>query len=236
MGKPLKPNSDKSSAKDVDAFLKKVADAPAAPTSSGTGRLLFAIDATASRQATWDQACHIQCEMFEETANVGTLSMQVAFFRGFGEFKATPWTSKSDALIGPMSRVQCLGGHTQIEKILKHALKTNKKTKINAVIYIGDCMEEDPDQLCHLAGQLGFVNTPVFIFQEGYEPRAEACFRQMAKLTSGAFFRFDTSSASILKDLLKAIAVYAVGGRKALQDLGNRKGGETLLLAQKFKK
>ncbi len=236
MGKSLEPNSDKSNTNDVDAFLKKVAETPRASSTSGTGRLLFAIDATASRQATWDQACHIQCEMFEETASLGSLSMQVAFFRGFGEFKATPWTTKSNALTGPMSRVQCLGGHTQIEKVLKHALKTNEKSKINAVIYIGDCMEEDPDQLCHLAGQLGLVNTPVFIFQEGYEPRAETCFRQIAKLTSGAFFRFDTSSASILKDLLKAVAVYAVGGRKALQDLGKRKGGETLLLAQQLKK
>jgi len=236
MGKSLDQNLGKSSTKDVDAFLKKVAATPVASTSLDTGRLLFAIDATASRQATWDQACHIQCEMFEETANLGTLSMQVAFFRGFGEFKATPWTSKSTALSGPMSRVRCLGGHTQIEKVLKHAIKTNEKTKINAVIYVGDCMEEDPDQLCHLAGQLGLMNTPVFIFQEGYEPRAEACFRQIAKLTSGAFFRFDAQSASILKDLLKAVAVYAVGGRKALQDLGKRKGGETLRLAQQFKK
>ena len=234
MGKSLKQNPDNSSTKDVDAFLKKVAETT--PTSRGTGRLLFAIDATASRQATWDQACHIQCDMFDETAKLGALSMQVAFFRGFGEFKATPWTTKSDALTGPMSRVRCLGGHTQIEKVLKHALKTNEKSKINAVIYIGDCMEEDPDQLCHLAGQLGLVNTPVFIFQEGFEPRAEACFRQIANLTSGAFFRFDNSSASTLKELLKAIAVYAVGGRKALQDLGKRKGGQTLLLAEQFKK
>ncbi|WP_169568591.1 VWA domain-containing protein [Sneathiella limimaris] len=235
MAKELDQSDAQSTKSDVDAFLKKVALTPKAEAGAASGRLLFAIDATASRQPTWDNACQIQCEMFEEASKTGKLAMQVAFFRGFGEFKATPWTENSDRLIRPMSRVQCLGGHTQIRKVLKHAIRNNEQSPINAVVYVGDCMEEDADELCHLAGQLGITNTPLFIFQEGHDPIAENCFRQMCRLSKGAFFRFDQNSVASLRKLLKAVAVFAVGGRKALQDYGKKEGGDILLLSQQLK-
>ena len=182
-------NIDKTPAKkdkdDVAEFLKKVATTPVRTQSGKNGRLIFAIDATASRQPTWDRASHLQHEMFEEAGSIGGLELQIAFFRGFGEFKATKWTTDSQALIRPMSRVFCLGGHTQIEKVLKHALRQTKKERINALVYVGDCMEEDADQLCHLAGQLGMLKVPIFLFQEGYDVIAENCFRQIAKLSGG---------------------------------------------------
>ena len=151
MKSPKKPSNLSKRDNDVDAFLQKVDATPRRTTDGTSGRLLFAIDATASRQPTWDQASHIQCEMFEETASIGSLEMQVAFFRGYQEFKATKWTTNSHSLTGPMSRVSCLGGQTQIERVLLHALKMNEMQNINAIVYIGDCMEEDADSLCHLA-------------------------------------------------------------------------------------
>lgn len=235
MKNPRKPSNLSKSNNDVDAFLEKVAATPIRKTNGGSGRLLFAIDATASRQPTWDSATHIQCEMFEETASIGSLAMQVAFFRGYREFKATAWTTNSNALTGPMSRVNCLGGHTQIKRVLEHALKSNKKQKINAIVYIGDCMEENADTLCHLAGKLGLVNVPVFVFQESHDITAEQCFRQIAKLSNGAYFKFDSASASKLRNLLKAVAIFAVGGRTALDDFGRKEGGEILLLANLLK-
>lgn len=224
------------SAKDeVAAFLSKVAATPRRSARTGNGRLLFAIDATASRQPTWDRASHLQHEMFEEAAAIGGLELQVAFFRGFGEFRATRWTTDSKALIRPMSRVFCLGGHTQIEKVLKHALRETKKERISALVYVGDCMEEDADTLCHLAGQLGMLKVPAFVFQEGYDRTAETCFRQMAKLSGGAYCRFDSASATTLRTLLRAVAAYAAGGRKALSDYNRKAGGEATLLLEQIR-
>lgn len=235
MGKDLDKSGKKSTSNDVDAFLSKVAAIPPARSTGGSGRLLFAMDATASRQPTWDHASHLQREMFDAAAEAGQLELQIAYFRGFGEFRATPWTKNSKSLIKPLSRVNCLGGHTQIRKVLNHTLKQTRQKKVNALVYVGDCMEEDADQLCHIAGELGMQGVPVFIFQEGYEPTAQNCFQQIAHLTNGAFCRFDVGSADVLKKLLKAVALYATGGRQALEDYSRKTGGETLLLTQQIK-
>lgn len=235
MKKQLDKTKQNNNPSEVDAFLKKVAATPKPANSAGSGRLIFAMDATASRQPTWDHACHIQREMFDETASIGGLSLQIAFFRGFGEFRATKWTQNSAALMRPMSRVYCLGGHTQIRKVLKHALKETKKNPVSALVFVGDAMEESADDLCHLAGQLGMLNIPVFMFQEGADPIARNCFEQIAKLSGGAYCAFNGASAQSLRDLLRAVAVYAAGGRKALSDFTSRTGGETLLLSRQIK-
>ncbi|WP_373084426.1 VWA domain-containing protein [Sneathiella sp.] len=235
MAKDIEKPIQKSTKDDVAEFLEKVASTPARSTSGKNGRLIFAIDATASRQPTWDRAAHLQREMFEEAAAIGGLELQIAFFRGFGEFRATAWTTDSRTLARPMSKVYCLGGQTQIGKVLKHALKQTNKDPINALVYVGDCMEEDADKLCHLAGQLGLLGVPVFVFQEGHDTRAEQCFRQIAKLSGGAYCRFDSASAAMLRNLLRAVAAYAAGGRKALRDFSEKTGGETLLLLKQVR-
>ncbi|MEH6402767.1 MAG: hypothetical protein V7750_05295 [Sneathiella sp.] len=235
MGRNLDENRKGGTSKDVDAFLKKVGSIPKVKETGTAGRLIFAVDATASRQPTWDHACHLQREMFDAAAIAGSLELQIAFFRGFGEFKATAWAQKSKSLIGPMSRVSCLGGHTQIEKVLKHTLRQTKEKRVNGLVYIGDCVEEEADNLCHIAGQLGMQGVPIFAFQEGSDATAELCFRQMAKLSGGAFCKFDMQSAEKLKLLLNAVAVYAAGGRKALIKYSQKVGGETLLLARQIK-
>src|SRR5262245_35350007 len=169
---------------EVDAFLRKLAATPAArPAAGQRGRLLFALDATASRQPTWDRACHIQAEMFKETAALGGLDVQLAFYRGFGEFEASAWFDRTDDLLKKMTAVTCLGGATQIGKVLKHALAEGKRQKINAVVFVGDCMEEEIDALCHKAGELGLLAVPVFIFHEGRDRKAADAFRQIAQLT-----------------------------------------------------
>jgi hypothetical protein len=219
----------------VDAFLDKLAAVPALRTAGQRGRLLFALDATASREAAWDRACEIQGEMFQATASLGGLDIQMAYYRGFGDFRATAWVSDSAALIGPMTEVRCLAGKTQIARVLRHALDGSRAAKVNAVVFVGDCMEEDADALGALAGELGVRGVPVFVFQEGHEARAERTFRQIAELSRGAWCRFDASSASQLRDLLGAVAVYAAGGRQALADYGARHQGDVLLLAKQLR-
>lgn len=229
---PSKPSASRA---DIDAFLHRVASTPAPRPGQGKGRLIFAMDATASREPTWDHACQIQGEMFDATAALGGLSVQLVYYRGFGEFRATKWVGNSRALVRHMTGVFCLGGHTQIRKVLQHAIKETKRKKVGALVFVGDCMEENVDELCHLAGELGLLGVPAFMFHEGREPTAARAFRQIARLTNGAYLSFDATSARQLKELLSAVAVYAAGGRVALQDYSKRTGGAALQITHQIK-
>ena len=213
----------KSSKAAIDAFVKKVRSTPVIKAGGERGRLLFAMDATASREPSWDRACQIQGEMFSETALLGGLDIQLCYYRGFGEFEASPWLSSADALLRRMTSVSCRGGHTQIEKVLRHAIAQHRQKKIQALVFVGDCMEEDVDRLCHLAGQLGILGLPAFLFHEGDEPAAQRAFREIARLSRGAYCSFDAGSAAQLRDLLSAVAVYAAGGQAALQDFSRNR-------------
>lgn len=227
---PAKATSD-----EVSAFLDKIRHAPVVRPAGGRGRLVFAMDATASREPTWDRACHLQGEMFMETEGLGGLEVQLVFYRGFGECKASPWVDSSRELVRRMTAVKCLGGQTQIGKVLSHTLRQTEKKRVNALVFVGDCMEEDVDQLCHQAGKLGIKGVPAFMFQEGDDPIAARAFKQIAKLTNGAYCSFDSSSARQLKELLGAVAVYAAGGRIALEDFGKRTGGAALQITRQVK-
>lgn len=220
---------------DIAAFLNQVAAAPK-PAGAARGRLIFALDATASRQPTWDRACHIQGEMFQETAALGGLALQLVWYRGLGEFEALPWLTNATELTGHMNRVGCAGGLTQIRRVLAHALEETRRQRIGALVFVGDCMEEEPGELYELAGQLGITGVPVFLFQEGGEPVASRVFRRIAELSHGAYSAFDTGSAQQLRELLRAVAVYAAGGRPALEDFGRRQGGLVLQLTHQLGK
>ncbi|NQV48359.1 MAG: VWA domain-containing protein [Rhodospirillaceae bacterium] len=228
--------STKATEKDVDAFLGKLARTPVTKGSGvKRGRLMFAMDATASRQPMWDRAAKIQGDMFVETAALGGLDLQLAFYRGFGDFQVSNWVSTESELLKLMTSVFCLAGETQVGKILQHAINETKKQKVNALVFVGDCVEEDVDRLGALAGELGIQGVPAFMFQEGDDPIASFAFKQIAKLTGGACCRFDASSAHMLRDLLGAVAVYAAGGHPALEDMGRKRGGEILKIAHQMK-
>jgi hypothetical protein len=231
MAKDDKPLVTPSRKSDVAAFLSKVAALPRVKAAGVRGRLLFAMDATASREPTWDMACGIQGDMFAETAKLGGLDVQLVFYRGFHDFRASPWVSSSADLIPYMTRVRCLGGQTQLGRVLRYAHDESKSQRINALVFVGDAFEEDVDAVCATAGELGMLGLPCFMFHEGHNPVAESCFRHIATLTRGAFCRFDAGSARELKELLSAVAVFAAGGRPALVDYGKRRRGGALLLA-----
>ena len=140
---------------EVADFLDKLKRAPAAHAGGGRGRLIFALDATASREPTWDRACRIQGEMFEATAALGGLEIQLVFYRGFSECKASRWMTTAADLHRVMRSVFCVGGETQIERVLTHAIRETRSRKVNALVFVGDAMEEKVDRLCRLAGELG---------------------------------------------------------------------------------
>ena len=225
--------SARASDSDVAQFIAKMKTmAPVA--AAGRGRLIFAMDATMSRAPTWDMALQLQGGMFQAVKEVGGLDVQLVYFRGMGECRVSKWVSDPDALARLMTSVACHGGLTQIGKVLKHAIEESGGRKVNALVYVGDCMEEDIDRLCARAGELALLGVPVFLFQEGEDARAERAFREIARLTNGAFCRFDRGSAGQLRELLTAVAVYAAGGHKALLALSSERdgAGARRLLAQ----
>jgi hypothetical protein len=179
-------------------------------------------------------ALKLQGDMFAAVKEVGGLDVQLVYFRGQGECRASRWVADPAGLARLMTSVACHGGLTQIGKVLMHALAESRKRKVDALVYVGDCMEEDVDALCARAGELALLGVPVFLFQEGHDAKAERAFREIARLSKGAYCRFDPGSARQLRELLTAVAVYAAGGRKALLALsGKRDGaGARLLLEQ----
>jgi hypothetical protein len=222
-----------SSRADIDAFLNQVKSLGPATSSGQRGRLVFALDATMSRQPLWDTACSLQADMFRETSAIGGLDVQLVYYRGLAECRASRWVSDARQLGGLMEKIDCRGGHTQIAKVLAHTKRENETKKVQALVFVGDAMEEPIDDLCAAAGQLGLLGVPAFVFQEGHDAVAEQAFREMARLSRGAYCRFDVSAAHELAELLRAVAAYAAGGIKALTDLKTRhNSGAVKLLAQ----
>jgi hypothetical protein len=224
-GKP----AERAASAEIDEFLAAAQALAPTATVGGRGRLIFALDATMSRQPTWDTALRLQAEMFEEAGKVGGLDVQLVYFRGFNECRASRWVSDTRGLRDLMTGIECRGGHTQIGKVLAHARRETGRAKVGVLVFVGDALEEPIDDLAAKAGELGMLGVKVFIFQEGRDGAVERGFREIARLSGGAYARFDANAAGELAQLLRAAAVYAAGGRKALAKAG---GAAPLLLAQ----
>jgi hypothetical protein len=213
----------------VDAFLAEMTESSASGI-SGAGRLIFALDATASRRETWDMACQLQGDMFRSVAAIGGLSVQLVYYRNLSECRSSRWVSDTNHLAQLMTRIDCRAGKTQIGKVLAHARRETQLLKVSALVFVGDAFEEDEDQLLPDAHELGSLGVPVFMFQEGNNRTVERIFREIAQATHGAYCRFDSGSATQLAELLKAVAVFAVGGIAALE--ARKDAGAIKLLGQ----
>lgn len=219
-------------AANVAAFLAEVEARAPVPVATGQrGRLIFGLDATMSRQPTWDMACRLQAEMFEEASRIGGLDMKLIYFRGINECRASPWIAEGTRLGGLMAKIDCRGGRTQIVRVLRHTVNEAAQGPVGALVFVGDAMEESLDHLCAEAGPLALRGIPAFLFQEGHDRDAERAFREIARLTKGAWCRFDAGSADQLRQLLRAAASYAAGGASALQALSASSTGARHLLS-----
>jgi hypothetical protein len=240
MAKDPKPSTERgraptvtSTRAEIDSFLTKVKGLAPTGELGRRGRLIFALDATMSRQPMWDTACRLQADMFREAAAIGGLDVQLVYYRGLGECRASRWVSHAERLAGLMEQIDCRGGHTQIGKVIAHAKRETQIRTVQALVFVGDAMEEKLDDLCHAAGELGLLGVPAFMFQEGFDPITEQAFREIARLTRGAYCRFDPGAAHQLAELLRAAAAYAAGGLRALENLSRKhQDGAVKLLAQ----
>jgi len=216
---------------DIAAFVEAARNAPV-PVKSDRGRLIFALDATMSRQATWDLAQSLQARMFQVAADLGGLDVQLVYFRGFSECRASKFVSGGQGLGDLMAKIEVRGGATQIRKVLAHAREEARRAKVGALVFVGDAMEENIDALLTIAGQLAIAGVKAFMFQEGDDPEAARAFQEIARLTGGAYGAFDASAAHRLEGLLRAAAAYDAGGRAGLEAQALKEDAARLLLRQ----
>jgi hypothetical protein len=202
----------------VEAALKKL--------TTGKPRIAFIIDATASRQPTWDLAAKLQADMFSTAAGAG-LEMQLVYFRGFDELAASPWLTNPIAIRTMMERVTCRSGHTQIARALRHVRAEHTRHPIAAAVLIGDACEEVPADIYLEAQNL---RVPAFTFPEGDDRPTARLFQRIAELTHGAYAAFGPGSAQQLAELLRGVAAFATGGLAALEHQDSK--GARLLLTQ----
>lgn len=186
-------------------------------------RMIFAMDATASREPTWEMAGKLHREM---GAVLGNLTLQLVFFRG-NECKASGWVPGGHCLAELMNKVRCSSGYTQIGRVLRHVIDAGRGHAIRALVYVGDCCEENGEELFLLAEQLKRQRIPIFLFHEGYDSIAEPIFRRLAEITDGIYASFDAGSADQLRKLLTGAAEYAAGKHQSIGVLRN-----TLLLSR----
>ncbi|WP_375457970.1 VWA domain-containing protein [uncultured Enterovirga sp.] len=221
----------RSSTRDIDSFLGEARQVAAVVPGRNAARLVFALDATMSRQPTWDVATSVQASMFDAAADIGGLSVQLCYFRGLGECRSSGWVGDPRALRDLMLKIRCQSGNTQIGRVLRHVSEEAGRQPVRALIYVGDAVEEGMDGLCSTAGELGLLGLKAFMFHEGGNPATRAAFSEIARLTGGAAMAFDASAPASLAALLRAVAAYAAGGGAALHRLAAQDGGARRLIA-----
>ncbi len=225
------PLAPRGKSEEIAAFVETARRVPA-PSQGTRGRLIFALDATMSRQPTWDLAQGLQAKMFQVAAGLGGLDVQLVYFRGFNECRASKFVSGGQGLAELMGRIEVRGGETQIRKVLAHARDEAKRAKVGALVFVGDAMEENPERLAALAGELALQGVKAFMFQEGHDLAARRTFSEIARLTGGAYSAFDAGASARLEALLRAAAAYAAGGHAALAREADADPAARLLLSQ----
>jgi len=177
------------------------------------------MDATASREACWNVAKEITGAMFE--AVPGELDVALAYHSGGRLREMTPFSSEAKGFLDKVQAVRCSAGRTALNEVLDKAAQA---PRIKALIYIGDCFEEDSREAVELAQQLKLKGVRCFIFHDsssqsqGYDTGAALqVFDEIARITGGALLPFDEKSPDLVRELLAAIAIYAAQGMKALQ-------------------
>src|SRR5262249_308719 len=147
---------------EIDRFLDQVKALGPAVKTGRRGRLIFALEPTMSRQPPGDQGCKLEAEMFREAAAVGGLDIQLVYYRGLAECRASTWIADSDRLGTLMSGIDCRGGHTQIAKVLAHALRENESGKVAVLGFVGDAVVESLDECTAPPGALCFAKEKGF--------------------------------------------------------------------------
>ncbi len=221
----------------TDAVTSAAAALPTAfthaepPATSGTvarPRLVFAVDATASREPAWAAARQVTDSLVK--ALPGELDVALAVHGGSIVHTFTAFTADATTLRDRAAGVSCMAGLTRLLPILATSLK---QQSVRVIVYIGDVFEENLPHGRRLADSLGAQGTKLIVLHDtaaGSARQDAEVFWDLAKRTGGCVLPFDSSAPGKLRDILSAVAVYAVGGEKLLRERRHALPGAVALL------
>ena len=194
--------------------------APLAPSVEGRGRLIFALDATMSRQPTWDTRLPAPGGDVRGGRKVGGLDVQLVYFRGFNECRASRWVERRAGAPRPddrdrLPRRQHADRQGPDPRAARNRQAEGERARLRRRRARGAI-----DGLAAKAGELGLLGLRVSSSRKAAIREVERGFREIARLSGGAYARFDANAAGELPQLLRAAAVYAAGGLKALAKSG----------------
>src|SRR5580658_5305311 len=191
-------------------------------------RLVFAVDATASREPAWKAARQVTDALVK--ALPGELDVALAVHGGSRVHTFTAFTNDAATLRDRAAGVSCEAGLTRLLPILSASLK---QPSVRVIVYIGDVFEENLSHGRNLADSLGQRGTKLIVLHDTADPSARRdaeLFWDLAKRTGGCVLPFDASAPGRLRDILSAVAVYAVGGEKLLRERRHALPGAVALL------
>jgi hypothetical protein len=204
------------------------AEPPADIGAPSRPRLVFAVDATASREPAWAAARQVTDALVK--ALPGELDVALAVHGGSRVHTFTAFTSDARTLRDLAAGVDCHAGMTRLLPILAASLK---RQAVRVVIYIGDVFEESLPQGRQLADQMGAQGIKLIVLHDTADRSARRdaeVFWDLAKRTGGCVLPFDATASGRLRDILSAVAVYAVGGEKLLRERRQTLPGAVALL------
>ena len=187
------------------------------------GRLMFALDATASREPTWAIARDLQAKMFREAAPIGRLDCPAGLLSGrrvpsveMGVKRgATRATDEPDRLSGRLyadwQGPRACTSRDRESRQSRHWYSSATPWKRTS------------STLAAMAGKLGTQGVPIFLFQEGRDAAVRSAFRLLALKSGGAYFEFNPDASRAVEQLseqLNAVARLAVGDAEALERIG----------------
>jgi hypothetical protein len=191
-------------------------------------RLVFGFDATASREPAWATARKVTDALVQ--ALPGELDVALAVHGGSMLHTFTEFTSDPNKLRDRAAGIACIAGTTRLLPILSRALSN---AGVRVVVYIGDVFEESPVRGRKLADAMGLKGIKLIVLHDtvDWNARRDAeVFLDMARRTGGCVLPFDANAPARLRDLLAAVAVYAVGGEPLLKERQHELAAAPLLL------
>jgi len=190
--------------------------------------IIFAVDATASREHFWSETIKIQDKMFSTAQKAGAnLHAQLVSYSGEtfdGEIHRTPWHNDAHALSDHLRSVRCAPSQTQIEKVFRHALNECCKRDVHALILVGDSYEENVPTLVRLASQINQKGIKLFMFHDTKTTcTAEdtlTVFKKIAKAAEGFYVPFNVGDLAVLGDYLKVVGALATKNKTVIDHTG----------------
>jgi hypothetical protein len=192
-------------------------------------RLVFGFDATVSRRDAWDTARQVTDALLLALPN--ELDVALAVHGGSKLHTFSAFTADARTLRDLAAGIDCIAGETRMLPILAESLK---HPAVRVVVYTGDVFEENPEEGRKLADMMAARGIKLVVLHDGSHDEARRfadVFHDLTRRTGGCVLPFDANAPDKLRDLLAALAVFAVGGTTLLRKKRNELPGAPLLLA-----